>query len=50
MKRMKKVGDKQNEPLTYLTFKIAPIKTLANGKLQEELAKLFICTVVVSIS
>ena len=50
MKIMKKVGDKQNEPLTYLISKIAPIRTLANGKLQEELAELFICTVVVSLS
>ena len=50
MKIMQKVGDKQNEPLTYLTYKSAPIRTLGNGKLQEELAELFIWTVIVSVS
>ena len=51
MKIMKKaLGDKQNESQTYLTSKIAPIRTLANDMLQEEVTELFICTVVVSVS
>ena len=47
---MKKVlGDKQNEPLTYLTSIIAPIRALPNDKLLAELTE-FICTGAGSIS